>query len=278
MADKKALVTGSASPAVVEQIKSGDALTAPALKLTSTPLSPDYGGLGISMSGVGMPAAWGASFPVYSTGPNVFVASTIKYVESLGKGASLTKLVYDNTWVGNDPPPQALLTFFSSTGSTEVRLSAADAVFSVKDDLTTTFPDGTHYAKRFEGEEIQGTEFVQSQRFIVDGCTYFNPGAISTPTAFSSGVATLTVGGKSFIRMSSTSAQTIYGIAVTGEQLLYLVNVGSYKISLAHESGSAGSATQRILCPNNATLVIRPNGGVMLWRDNTDLRWRVIAP
>jgi len=78
------------------------------------------------------------------------------------------------------------------------------------------------------------------------------------------------------IRFSTNAALNITGIASPSNgQRITLCNIGTFNATLSHDVTS--TAANRFLCPNSAALVIRPNGAVDLWYDNTSSRWRVIG-
>lgn len=73
-------------------------------------------------------------------------------------------------------------------------------------------------------------------------------------------------------------------VAKAGGSIRLLLNIGGGSLTLKHESASS-TAANRFLCPNNADVVVRPNGAVLLWYDADTTggsapgaRWRVIAP
>jgi hypothetical protein len=87
-------------------------------------------------------------------------------------------------------------------------------------------------------------------------------------------------GDATFHRLTSDAARTIFGIqpgTEDGGSEIVLVNVGSYALTLANESGSASSATYRILTGTGADLVLSVNDSAHLFYDGTSSRWRVTA-
>ena len=78
-------------------------------------------------------------------------------------------------------------------------------------------------------------------------------------------------------RMSSSSAVNITGIAagVSGEAKL-LVNVGTFAITLKHQSASS-TAANRLIVPWAGDYVMDASGGAaLIVYDATDSRWRVV--
>lgn len=79
------------------------------------------------------------------------------------------------------------------------------------------------------------------------------------------------------LRVSSDAARTITGLVAgqDGEERFF-VNVGSFNIILAHESGSS-TAENRFLCSTGSSITILPDNRVAIMYDDTTDRWRVFA-
>ncbi len=81
------------------------------------------------------------------------------------------------------------------------------------------------------------------------------------------------------VRFTSASVATIHGITVAsenfGQEIEFHVEAGAAAKTLAHESGSAGSAGQRLRCPGGADLVLSANDSCRA--TYYDSRWRVTA-
>lgn len=77
------------------------------------------------------------------------------------------------------------------------------------------------------------------------------------------------------LRVSSDAARTVTGLAAqpSGE-LVLLMNVGSFNVTLANESSSS-TAENRFAIGANALLA--PGHGTLLWYDVTSSRWRIVA-
>lgn len=74
------------------------------------------------------------------------------------------------------------------------------------------------------------------------------------------------------IKLSSTAAYEIRGFEVGDITPLYLLNTGSFNITLIHNSASAPSVTQRILSTTGANIVLTP--GRVVEMTYIDSRWR----
>lgn len=76
------------------------------------------------------------------------------------------------------------------------------------------------------------------------------------------------------LRLSSDASRTITGFSAKGnDQLLWIINVGSFDIVLANASGSSSAANQ-ILTSTGANITIPALGVALLFYDVTTSRWR----
>lgn len=79
------------------------------------------------------------------------------------------------------------------------------------------------------------------------------------------------------IRLSSDAGRTITGLAGgAADRELWLVNVGSFDITLANESASS-AANNRIVTSTGADIVMAANDVVHAWYDGISGRWRVFS-
>lgn len=77
-------------------------------------------------------------------------------------------------------------------------------------------------------------------------------------------------------RITSDAARDITGIAAgTDGQAILLINVGSFTITLKHQSASS-TAANRIIVPWAGDYAIPASGSATLVYDNTTARWRVL--
>lgn len=106
---------------------------------------------------------------------------------------------------------------------------------------------------------------------------------IITPTALAggntddynpTGFATATL-----LRQDASSASVIRGILArkAGTRLRIFNISAANNITLNHQDTGDLTAANRIICPNNANYVIRPNGMGLVFYDGTSSRWRVEA-
>lgn len=109
-------------------------------------------------------------------------------------------------------------------------------------------------------------------------------GATITPTTLSGSVNNYTPVGSttaSVQRWSSTGAVNVTGIDGTGVSNAValrpmLINIGSFTITLKHESSSS-IAANRFIGPGNADYLLVAGATVEIVRDTVSLRWRVVA-
>jgi len=77
------------------------------------------------------------------------------------------------------------------------------------------------------------------------------------------------------LRLSSDASRTITGFG-GGEQgrFLCLINVGSFNIIIANQSGSS-TATNRVITGTGANITMEADDVMKLYYDSTTARWRV---
>lgn len=99
---------------------------------------------------------------------------------------------------------------------------------------------------------------------------------VATPTQIGANQNDYAIGTGDIFRISSDAARTITGIvAGTSGATILLVNVGSFAITLSHQSSSS-TAANRIIVPWAGDCVIPASGAVSLYYDGTTSRWRVL--
>jgi hypothetical protein len=102
---------------------------------------------------------------------------------------------------------------------------------------------------------------------------------VISPTSLSGSVNDYSPAGwttTTHVRLSSSTAVSITGFGTaTSPTNRYAVNVGSYDITLAHNSSSS-SVGNRILVPGQVDLVLEPGDSIPLWLDSTSGAWRVL--
>lgn len=267
MANKKPLVTGDA-PAVVRQIGNTDVLDVPEIAL-GTPLASAYGGLGAFASG------WSPGhFPVMSDQPNgMFVPSLWRhYEETPTKGVTEAIMTSDTgTFPFYGVALVAGRTEADGTSYFVVRAGMREPVFGTITDVEFGFgSDGraTFPTVVADEAELGATTFTGE----VSLANVVTPSSI---TANQNNYAA--INGARWGRIASTAAFQITGFSGGASGLRRLVtNVGTFNITIAHESGSS-SAANRVLCPGNASFVLNANDSCEMIYDGTSSRWRVLA-
>jgi hypothetical protein len=95
-----------------------------------------------------------------------------------------------------------------------------------------------------------------------------------TPDQLLADVNDYDLGARGQKRLSSDADRAITGIlAGTAWTVYELWNVGSFNITLKHQSGSS-TAANRIICGGAADIVLAPNDGARARYDATTTRWR----
>lgn len=82
--------------------------------------------------------------------------------------------------------------------------------------------------------------------------------------------------GANHIRLASDAARTITGFVAEAGSSVTLHNVGSFPITVAHESTSSVAAN-RVISPTGADIAIPANSSITLTYDVTTARWRATA-
>ncbi len=81
---------------------------------------------------------------------------------------------------------------------------------------------------------------------------------------------------RAVLRLSSDAARNLTGIVIEqGNDSLYLVNVGSFTISLVHNATS--TATNRFSMPGAANFLLTAGEAIQIWHDPTTDRWRKVS-
>jgi len=117
---------------------------------------------------------------------------------------------------------------------------------------------------------------------LLDDCTRLLGGGEFTPAQITSNqndFSTVNTDGNNVgvLRLSSDASRTLTGLAggETG-RFLYLINVGSFDIVLANQSGSSVAAN-RVITGTGANLTIQADDITFLYYDSTTARWRVVS-
>lgn len=96
----------------------------------------------------------------------------------------------------------------------------------------------------------------------------------TTLTQFTASQNNLDLGTGGIIRISSNAAVDVTGLVATSSgDARVLSNVGSFAITLKHNSTSS-TAANRILCVSAADVSIAAGGSAVVYYDGTDSRWR----
>lgn len=99
---------------------------------------------------------------------------------------------------------------------------------------------------------------------------------VSSPTQITANQNDYSLTGADIYRISSDAARTITGIvAGSSGALILLVNVGSFNITLSHQSASS-TAANRIITLWTGDMVLAASAAVSLFYDGTTSRWRVL--
>lgn len=134
------------------------------------------------------------------------------------------------------------------------------------------------------GRAYQWTGTVWNLASVIAGhaATHATGGAdvisnvISSPSQITGNQNDYSLTGADIYRLSSDAARTITGISLASSgTIILLVNVGSFAITLSHQSASS-TAANRIIVPWSGDCVIAAGASVTLVYDSTTSRWRVL--
>ena len=99
---------------------------------------------------------------------------------------------------------------------------------------------------------------------------------VASPSQITANQNDYAIGTADIFRVSSDAARTITGIvAGTSGAMILIVNVGSFAITLSHQSASS-TAANRIIVPWAGDCVIAASAAVSLYYDGGTSRWRVL--
>jgi hypothetical protein len=97
---------------------------------------------------------------------------------------------------------------------------------------------------------------------------------VTSPTSLGANQNDYALGNADIVRLTSGAAYDLTGfVAPATARTVLLVNIGSFDLTLKHQSTSS-TAANRIIVPWSADLVIAAGGSVFLWYDLTTARWR----
>jgi hypothetical protein len=102
--------------------------------------------------------------------------------------------------------------------------------------------------------------------------------SVSSPAQITANQASYALNDAVIHRLSTDASRTLFGIvAPANNRRNIIINVGSNDLVLAHESGSAGAAAQRIVSPNGADETLQADGVAELVYDSTSQRHRITS-
>lgn len=99
---------------------------------------------------------------------------------------------------------------------------------------------------------------------------------VNSPSQISSTQNDYSLPSADVVRLTSDAARTITGfVAGTTGRVVVLVNVGSFAITLSHQSTSS-TAANRVIVPWSADYILDPAYAAVLVYDGTTSRWRIV--
>lgn len=100
---------------------------------------------------------------------------------------------------------------------------------------------------------------------------------VDTPTTISANQNNYSLSSTAdIVRISASAARTITGfVAGANGRPVLLINVGSFAITLAHQSASSDAAN-RVICRDSANYIVDAGASALLIYDSVDSRWRQV--
>lgn len=146
----------------------------------------------------------------------------------------------------------------TSTPTTLAGYGITDAVASNDSRLTDSRTPTSHASSH----QIGGSDAVTN--------------VVNSPSQISSNQNDYTLPSADVVRLTSDAARTITGfVAGTAGRVVVLVNVGSFAITLSHQSTSS-TAANRVIVPWSADYILDPAYAAVLVYDGTTSRWRIV--
>lgn len=98
--------------------------------------------------------------------------------------------------------------------------------------------------------------------------------ALTEGTVASAASITAMANETAVIRLTGTTATTIHGIAANSyNKVLWIINQTGANLTIAHQSGTEGTAANRIITATGASQATTGNGAVMLYYSSALSRW-----
>ena len=117
--------------------------------------------------------------------------------------------------------------------------------------------------------KVSGNVTVNNILLLSSFATYTNTGTVTSST-LSSGV--------SVMRLNPSADTVIHGLGSPDQgKFVNLINVSSFKITIANNSSTETTSSNRILTGAENNIILYPNASVRLLYDQSSLKWRVIG-
>lgn len=234
---------------------------------------PDASGTVVVADGSGIITSPGLSGII--TGDNVTFAMGGNTLDAYSSGAS------GATWIL--PNASGTVVLSDATGYISGATYAwTDGLILSDGSYDTTLQSSATANRTIDLPDASGTVMLVGDAPTAHGASHAIDGSdpvpriIVTPSQITSNQNDYATGDGDFFRISSDAARDITGIvAAAGGHIIRLVNVGSFAITLKHNSGSS-SAANRINVPWAGDAVISAGDTLSLWYDDVSTVWRVM--
>lgn len=166
-------------------------------------------------------------------------------------------------------------------GAPDTPASGTVAVYAKSDGNIYSKDDtGTEQALSGGAHTAANNTWGNAQTF--DATVIFN-GDISipatTPATLTADTNQVVVTNSPVMRLSSDAARAVHGLITAGSSspLVLLINIGSYSITLKHESGAALNTGDRMISPTGADYILAAGATVWVYEDSVSARWRILS-
>jgi hypothetical protein len=101
---------------------------------------------------------------------------------------------------------------------------------------------------------------------------------VATAASLTSAQFTASVVQSSLVRLTGSTASTVSGLTAPADaKYLIIYNQSSALVTIANQSGTEGTAANRIICPNSANLSVSAGQSVTLGYDSSQSCWVVLS-
>lgn len=204
---------------------------------------------------------------VGSTAGLVLKTGTAGAVEALAQGTAGQVLKVNSGATGVE--------WGAAAADVSIDTTAADILSASSGSITADDP-GADRLVFWDDSATKLTHLTVGAGLSISGTTIAAANAVVSPSQITGNQNDYSPGTGDIVRLSSDAARNITGISAgTDGEVRVLVNVGSFTITLVHQSTSS-TAANRFLVSFGADYLLAANAAAVIMYDGTTSRWRVI--